>query len=121
MMTALPNFWKIAKGFLDGKYRKVRYFLTSEAFRYRSLCHGDIDRLPDKFAAESIAGSDDGTRYRQTLRVSPVRVLCLLGHGGDDAVDGGKFLCATFTRRLEHTHYGTLPHENSDRDPGQRQ
>ncbi|KAF8273712.1 exocyst complex component Sec5-domain-containing protein [Lactarius quietus] len=22
MMTALPNFWKIAKGFLDGKYRK---------------------------------------------------------------------------------------------------
>lgn len=24
MMSTLPNFWKIAKGFLDGKYRKVR-------------------------------------------------------------------------------------------------
>ena len=22
-MSALPNFWKIAKGFLDGKYKKV--------------------------------------------------------------------------------------------------
>jgi exocyst complex component 2 len=25
MMSTLPNFWKIAKGFLDGKYRKVRF------------------------------------------------------------------------------------------------
>jgi exocyst complex component 2 len=24
MMSALPNFWKIAKGFLEGKYKKVR-------------------------------------------------------------------------------------------------
>ena len=23
MMSTLPNFWKVAKGFLDGKYRKV--------------------------------------------------------------------------------------------------
>jgi hypothetical protein len=25
MMSTLPNFWKIAKGFLDGKYKKVRF------------------------------------------------------------------------------------------------
>ena len=25
MMSSLPNFWKIAKGFLDGKYKKVRF------------------------------------------------------------------------------------------------
>ena len=70
-MTALPNFWKIAKGFLDGKYRKVRRFLTPKASLYRSLFHRDIVRLPDEFAAESVTGSDDGTRYCQTLRVPP--------------------------------------------------
>jgi exocyst complex component 2 len=25
MMSTLPNFWKIAKGFLGGKYKKVRF------------------------------------------------------------------------------------------------
>ena len=25
MSNSLPNFWKIAKAFLDGKYKKVRY------------------------------------------------------------------------------------------------
>ncbi|KAI0249742.1 exocyst complex component Sec5-domain-containing protein [Lactifluus subvellereus] len=29
MMSALPNFWKIAKGFLDGKYRKNGAVITS--------------------------------------------------------------------------------------------
>lgn len=29
MMSTLPNFWKIAKGFLDGKYRKVRFHCFS--------------------------------------------------------------------------------------------
>jgi hypothetical protein len=29
MMSTLPNFWKIAKGFLDGKYRKVRRHYSS--------------------------------------------------------------------------------------------
>lgn len=24
MLTALPNFWKISKSFIEGKYRKVR-------------------------------------------------------------------------------------------------
>ena len=27
MLGALPNFWKISKGFLDGKYKKVRLVL----------------------------------------------------------------------------------------------
>jgi exocyst complex component 2 len=30
MMSTLPNFWKIAKGFLEGKYRKVRRHCYSE-------------------------------------------------------------------------------------------
>ena len=25
LLTSLPNFWKIAKGYMDGKYKKVRY------------------------------------------------------------------------------------------------
>ena len=27
MLGALPNFWKISKGFLEGKYKKVRLVL----------------------------------------------------------------------------------------------
>ena len=30
MMSTLPNFWKIAKGFLEGKYRKVRRHCVSK-------------------------------------------------------------------------------------------
>jgi exocyst complex component 2 len=33
MMSALPNFWKIAKGFLDGKYRRVRCHRFSRHYR----------------------------------------------------------------------------------------
>lgn len=25
MLTSLPNFWKISRAFLDGKFKKVRY------------------------------------------------------------------------------------------------
>lgn len=29
MTHSLPNFWRIAKGYLDGKYKKVRLVLAS--------------------------------------------------------------------------------------------
>ena len=39
MMSSLPNFWKIAKGFLDGKYRKVRrhYFSKVRSIDYLAV------------------------------------------------------------------------------------
>ena len=29
MLASLPNFWKIAKGYMDGKYKKVIIGLSS--------------------------------------------------------------------------------------------
>lgn len=29
MLTPLPNFWRISKSFIDGRFRKVRLYLCS--------------------------------------------------------------------------------------------
>jgi hypothetical protein len=52
MMSALPNFWKIAKGFLEGKYKKVtplllrmRGLLSPQPRRHRTSprpVHGEV-------------------------------------------------------------------------------
>ena len=33
MLASLPNFWKIAKGYMDGKYKKVNFNLLSYSYQ----------------------------------------------------------------------------------------
>jgi len=56
MMSALPNFWKIARGFLDGKYRKVRYHRFSKHYRSHEYPFYEIEHFPQCFTTESITG-----------------------------------------------------------------
>ncbi|KAH9077909.1 exocyst complex component Sec5-domain-containing protein [Lactarius deliciosus] len=54
MMSALPNFWKIAKGFLDGKYRKGSRRSPSQV---RTMAH-DVVRLYVSLLSEFFVFSD---------------------------------------------------------------
>lgn len=47
MMSALPNFWKIAKGFFEGKYKKVILPLFKLCGLLNKIGHADIERSPD--------------------------------------------------------------------------
>ncbi|KAH8997998.1 exocyst complex component Sec5-domain-containing protein [Lactarius akahatsu] len=59
MMTALPNFWKIAKGFLDGKYRKSGAQTSSRRSpsQVRTMAH-DVVRLYVSLLSEFFVFSD---------------------------------------------------------------
>jgi hypothetical protein len=47
MMSALPNFWKIAKGFFEGKYKKVLSPLFKLCGPLNKIRYGDIERPPE--------------------------------------------------------------------------
>ncbi|KAH8993621.1 exocyst complex component Sec5-domain-containing protein [Lactarius hatsudake] len=59
MMSALPNFWKIAKGFLDGKYRKSGAQTSSRRSpsQVRTMAH-DVVRLYVSLLSEFFVFSD---------------------------------------------------------------
>ncbi|KAH9171067.1 exocyst complex component Sec5-domain-containing protein [Lactarius sanguifluus] len=59
MMSALPNFWKIAKGFLDGKYRKSSAQTSSRRSpsQVRTMAH-DVVRLYVSLLSEFFVFSD---------------------------------------------------------------
>ena len=96
MMSTLPNFWKIAKGFLGGKYKKVRFHCFPRSTVYQLPDRGDIEPAHGRFTTKSISSSDHGSRYHQALRIPPFRILRLFGYGSDDAARRRK-LYAIFT------------------------
>src|SRR5258708_3453211 len=84
MMSTLTNFWKIAKGFLDGKYRKVRHHCVPKVPYTDYSGRDEVELTLDHFKTKSITSTDDGSRHYQALRISPLRILRLFGYGGDE-------------------------------------
>ncbi len=76
MLTSLPNFWRISKSFMEGRYKKVLSVLPppDSANRPRTE-RGQL------VSTESFAVPYHGARYHQALHRSPVRILHVFRHG----------------------------------------
>ncbi|TFY51780.1 hypothetical protein EVG20_g10840, partial [Dentipellis fragilis] len=87
MMTALPNFWRIAKGFFEGRFKKAGPRLPTPLKPVSPLLRADVPRL--QLAAQPLPSAHNGARHRKALHHSPLTILHAVRHGGDDAPVGG--------------------------------
>lgn len=67
MLTSLPNFWRIARGFLEGKLKKVN---TPFRMRSSSLTSRAESEHRRRRTAQSLAVSRDGSGHRETVHLT---------------------------------------------------
>jgi hypothetical protein len=79
MLSTIPNFWKIAKGYMDGKYKKVNQLFV---FVDISLtCMYYLDWSPT-FQKKSLAMSDNDLRHGSAIHSPVIRILFAFRYGG---------------------------------------
>jgi hypothetical protein len=77
MLSTLPNFWKIAKNFMDGKYKKVPRCCP---FHYLFYTNYRTVWCSDWVAPQPFTMSDYGTGYRETIHLLDLRILQVVGY-----------------------------------------
>lgn len=65
MLSPLPNFWRISKSFMEGRYKKVVVYLPN----YHPLCTNITSYLEriELLAPQPNTMPNDGTRYREAV------------------------------------------------------
>lgn len=108
MLSSLPNFWKISRAFLDGKF-KVSSCILEPIFTAKIVTGRNL-------TSQSNAVPYDGIGCCQTLCLSPIGILLIFRHGRlvPRVCDGCHPTLAT--ERLQFAHNRLPSNEDSWRN-----